>query len=360
MTFRPRIIGSAMASPGNHYAQRALSDALCFHVLGGDWETNPEVTAESGLIRRLFRASAVEHRQMAADVLSYYAETRSTGDRMNEYERLSYPLAREALEACLSSVDRQGRDITDFIVVSCTGYSAPGLDIQLARDLGMPASVRRLVIGHMGCFGALVALRSAFALLAAYKRAVVAVLAVELCSLHFNPALDLASLSGFALFGDAAAALVLTGSKDAPGPELVDVYCAADFDSADQMSWRILDEGFIMGLSRRIPVTLRRNVGSVVDNLLAPHGLTPTDITHWLVHPGGPDILEVVGDKLALDDEQLALSWEVLREHGNCSSPTVLLVLDRLLRARRARPGEWGVMMAFGPGLTLESCLLRF
>ncbi len=103
-----------------------------------------------------------------------------------------------------------------------------------------------------------------------------------------------------------------------------------------------------------------RSVGGVVEGLLAPHDLRAADITHWIVHPGGPAILEAVQRKLELGDEQLAGSWEVLRERGNCSSATVLLILERLLRSGRARAGEWGVMMAFGPGLTLETCLLRF
>ncbi|MGZ3666344.1 MAG: 3-oxoacyl-[acyl-carrier-protein] synthase III C-terminal domain-containing protein, partial [Ktedonobacterales bacterium] len=115
-----------------------------------------------------------------------------------------------------------------------------------------------------------------------------------------------------------------------------------------------------MGLSPRVPVSLRRNIAGVVAQLLAPHNLTVADVTHWLVHPGGPSILDAIRGKLELTDDQMALSWKALREHGNCSSTTVLLMLDELLRSRQANPGEWGVMMAFGPGLTLETCLLRF
>ena len=164
----------------------------------------------------------------------------------------------------------------------------------------------------------------------------------------------------FALFGDAAAAVLVSDDPNATGPELVDTYCAAEFGAADQMSWTITDYGFVMGLSPRVPVTLRRTVAGVVGRLLAPHGLTSRDVTHWLVHPGGPSILDVIQHKLELSDEQMALSWQVLREHGNCSSATVLVMLDELVRSGRFQPGEWGVMMAFGPGLTLETCLLRF
>jgi predicted naringenin-chalcone synthase len=127
-----------------------------------------------------------------------------------------------------------------------------------------------------------------------------------------------------------------------------------------QMSWTIGDDGFAMTLSPRVPVSLRRIVRDVVDHLLRPHGLAVEDVQHWIVHPGGPSILEVVQARLGLSDEQMDPSWTVLREHGNCSSATVLLILDCMMRSERARPGEWGVMLAFGPGLTVETALLRF
>jgi predicted naringenin-chalcone synthase len=180
------------------------------------------------------------------------------------------------------------------------------------------------------------------------------------CSLHLSPSDDAESLTSFALFGDAAAALLIGHGADATGPEIVDTYCAADFASADQMSWTITDQGFVMGLSPRVPVSLRRNIAGVVEGLLAPHGLRASDITHWITHPGGPSILTVIQRQLELSDEQMALSWQTLRDHGNCSSATVLLILEALLRSGKPRRGEWGVMMAFGPGLTLETCLLRF
>jgi len=153
---------------------------------------------------------------------------------------------------------------------------------------------------------------------------------------------------------------VLGHDETATGPEVVDTYCAADFASADQMSWTISNEGFVMGLSSRVPITLRRNIGGAMEGLLAPHDLRPSDIAHWIVHPGGPSILTVIQRALELSDEQMRLSWQILREHGNCSSATVLLILEALLRSGKPRRGEWGVMMAFGPGLTLETCLLRF
>lgn len=133
-----------------------------------------------------------------------------------------------------------------------------------------------------------------------------------------------------------------------------------DCAAAALVTWDVRDAGFIMGLSARVPITLRRHVKDATKQLLAPQGLTIRDVTHWLVPPGGPSILEAIAGKLENRDEQLAHSWEVLREHGNCSSATVLMVLDEAMKSGATHPGEWGVMMAFGPGLTLEMCLLRF
>jgi len=362
-----RILALGIAQPPYQWRQDDLCDAICAYVLGPDWNARPQAAATVQRIARLFGASGVRERQSAIDVKAFYSEPRSTSERMAEYQRCAYPLGRAAVEQSLARADGvSASQITDLILVSCTGYAAPGIDIQLARDLALSRDVRRVVIGHMGCFGAIVGLRQSMAALAVHPNATVLLLTVELSSLHFARTLDLDTLTSFALFGDAAAALLLSADPTTPispttvGPVIVDSYCAADFDSAEQMSWTISDAGFVMGLSPRVPITLRRNIRGVVERLLAPHGLTTRDVTHWLVHPGGPSILEAIAGKLELSEAQMALSWQVLAEHGNCSSATVLLILDQLLRERRARPGEWGVMMAFGPGLTLETCLLRF
>jgi predicted naringenin-chalcone synthase len=360
MTSSPRIAGAAAALPAYTYRQDVLCEMLSQRLFGDDWTTRSDVADDVRIINRLFAASRVEQRQTAVDLMPYYSEVPTTGQRMRDYERLAYPLAREALEACLEHAHQPAGAVTDTIVVSCTGYMAPGLDILLARDLEMRPDVRKLVIGHMGCAGGIIGLRTALAALRAHEEAVVALTAVELCSLHFALELNFQTLPGLPLFADAATSLFLTNCEDATGPELIDTYCSAAFEAMDQITWKITDQGFLMGLSRRIPITLRRNVACVIERLLAPHDLALSDISHWLVHPGGPDILEVVGDKLSLSEEQMGLSYEVLRDHGNCSSTTVLLMLNRLIRSDRPRPGEWGVMMAFGPGLTLETCLLRF
>ena len=361
MTAYPRIAALATAAPPWRHTRESLLRFVREHLLGEDWEAQPEAREWARQLDRMFQASRVEARQVCVDLASYYQRPRTTGERMETYAEAAYALGRDALEACLRAAPGiSAADLTDLTVVSCTGYTAPGLDIFLARDLEMRPDVRRVVVGHMGCFGALVGLRQLLSVLKADPGNVAALLSVELSSLHFATNLDHDANALLALFGDGAAAAVLSCDEDARGPEIVDVYCMADFSAASQMTWEVGDAGFIMGLSPRVPVTLRRHVKAATERLLAPHGLAIGDISHWLVHPGGPSILEAIAEKLEISDEQLAHSWNVLSKHGNCSSATVLMVLNEAITSGATHPGEWGVMMAFGPGLTLEMCLLRF
>lgn len=360
MVHHPRILAVGSAHPAYHYSQHEMLHYAQRQLLGEDWAAHPQTARRGEHLAQLFTAAHVQQRQFAVSLDEYYAQPRTVGERMADFQRLAPPLAHAALTSALAKAAIPASAIADFITVSCTGYAAPGLDVVLARDLAMPREVRRVNVGHMGCYGAMVGLRQALATTRAYPGSTAAVLCTELTGLHFMPTDDEEVLTSFALFGDAAAAVVLRDDPTASGPELVEATSLADFASADQMSWTITDQGFVMTLSPRVPVTLRRNIGTAMERLLAPQNLTTRDITHWLVHPGGPSILEAIERKLTLTPEQMAISWQMLRDHGNCSSATVLLILEELMRSGTPKHGEWGVMMAFGPGLTLEACLLRF
>ncbi|HEX9069943.1 MAG TPA: type III polyketide synthase [Ktedonobacterales bacterium] len=362
MSVLPRVVAITSADPEFVFAQEDLIPVAQERILGPAWQGEADNAGRASRIERLFRATRVRSRRSVVDLPAYYSVLRSTGDRMATYAATALPLASNAVSACIEAagVAYDAERISDVTVVSCTGYQAPGLDILLARDLGMRGDVRRVVIGHMGCYGALVGLRQAYDALRSHPDGAVLLVSVELCGLHFAPSDDAEVITSFALFGDGCVATLLANEPAAAGPALVDTLCVADYASADQMSWTVTDAGFAMGLSPRVPVTLRRQVRAVVTRLLDRHGLATGDVAHWLVHPGGPSILDAVAGRLGLSDEQMALSWEVLAERGNCSSTTVLLMLEKLLSERRPERGEWGVMMAFGPGLTLETALLRF
>ena len=319
--------------------------------------------ADARVARTVWERSGIRTRHGVVDPTQEDISGWGTGDRMRRFVSEAMPLGKEAVGAALADAGLAPADVGLFAVVSCTGYATPGLDILLARDLGMTDAVQRLHIGHMGCYAALPGLAAVADFTAARSRPSV-LLCLELTSLHVQPATetaragtptpdDLQQMVAHALFSDAAAAVVLT--PGGPGLDVVDVIARTDVGTADHMTWDVTDLGFKMGLSPRVPDVLAKHARPVVDTLLGRHGLACADVAHWAVHPGGRRIVEVVGEVLDLTEAQLAPSYEVLRDYGNCSSATVLLVLEQLVVA----PGEWAVAMAFGPGLTLYAVLLR-
>jgi predicted naringenin-chalcone synthase len=309
------------------------------------------------LARRIFFNAGVRTRQAAVSPLLEDVSDWSTERRMRRYQVEAMPLGKEAVARALTDAAVAAEDLGLFVVCSCTGYATPGLDILLARDLGMAPQVRRLFVGHMGCYAALPGLATATDFVLAQGRPAL-LLCAELTSLHLQPAgarADLQQIVSHALFSDAAAAVVVAPATG--GYAVREVAAVTDTTTADHMTWDVSDQGFRMGLSPRVPDVLAVHVRPMVDELLAGHGLTVGEVDGWAVHPGGPKILDVVQDRLSLDDDALAPSHEVLARYGNCSSPTVLLALDAL--RRRPAPPSRIVMLAFGPGLTLYGTLLE-
>ncbi|MCV2490208.1 type III polyketide synthase [Geodermatophilus sp. YIM 151500] len=302
--------------------------------------------------RRIFASSGVRRRHAVANPVDEDLSAWSTGARMVRYVEEALPLGKQAVAGALDAAGLPPGGVGMFAVATCTGYATPGLDIRLAADLGMPPGLQRLLIGHMGCYAAVPGLAAVGDYVTARARPAV-LLCCELTSLHVQPAqADLEQVVAHALFSDAAAAVVLEPGAGR-GRRLAGVVARTDASTADHMTWDVTDLGFRMGLSPRVPDVLSRYVGEVVDELLTHAGLRPEDVAGWAVHPGGPRILDVVRDELGLPETSVAASRRVLAEHGNCSSATVLLVLEEL-------SGVDGpvVAMAFGPGLTLYAALL--
>jgi predicted naringenin-chalcone synthase len=218
----------------------------------------------------------------------------------------------------------------------------------------MSPGTQRLFIGHMGCYAALPGLGTVCDFVASRCRPAL-LLCLELTSLHLQPPTrDPQQIVAHALFSDAAAAVAVLPSG--PGYAVREITAMTDTATADHMTWDVTDLGFRMGLSPRVPDVLAEHVGPVVTELLDRHGLAVSEIDGWAVHPGGPKILDVVRDSLGLPEERIAPSRDTLATHGNCSSPTVLLIMNAL--RRRPVPPRTMVMLAFGPGLTLYATLL--
>lgn len=302
--------------------------------------------------KRIFMNAGVTRRHAVANPLDEDLSGWGTGARMERYVQEALPLGKQAVAGALDDAGLAPGDVGLFAVATCTGYATPGLDIRLASDLGMPPGLQRLLIGHMGCYAAIPGLAAVGDFVAARSRPAV-LLCCELTSLHVQPAQrDLEQVVAHALFSDAAAAVVVEPGAGR-GRRLAGVVARTDASTADLMTWDVTDLGFRMGLSPRVPDVLSRHVGEVVDELLTGAGLRAEDVAGWAVHPGGPRIIDVVRDELGLAEEQVAASRRVLSEHGNCSSATVLLVLQEM-----ADVDGPVVAMAFGPGLTLYAALL--
>jgi len=340
-----RIAGIATAVP-SPMDQQALWDGFFSKHYDG-----------SRLAERVWASSGVTTRHGVVNPLVEDVSTWGTGARMRRYVEEALPLGKDAVSSALAQAGVAAEDVGLFAVVSCTGYATPGLDILLARDLGMPAGVQRLFVGHMGCYAAIPGLAAASDAVAARGLTTV-LLCIELTSLHVQPATDEAQqMVAHALFSDAATAVVLTPQDR--GLTVVDTVARTDVAHHTYMTWDVTDLGFRMGLSPQVPDVLATHVRDVVETFLAGHGLTIGDVKGWAIHPGGPRILDVCRDELGLDESELDASRETLRDYGNCSSPTVLIALDALRRKRSFAAGDPVVALAFGPGLTLYGTLLR-
>ncbi|MEJ3743094.1 type III polyketide synthase [Actinomycetes bacterium KLBMP 9797] len=343
-----RIAGLGTALPPSSN-QDELWDGFFAHHYAG---------TTRALAQRIFANSGVRTRQAVVNPLLEDVSEWPTARRMHRYLVEALPLGKEAVGRALTDAGLDAADIGLFAVCSCTGYVTPGLDILLARDLGMAADAQRLFVGHMGCYAALPGLGAVADFVTARGRPAL-LLCTELTSLHLQPAaarVDTQQIVAHALFSDAAAAVVVVPDAGS-GYAVREVAAVTDTSTADHMTWDVTDLGFRMGLSPRVPQVLSQHVRGLVDDLLARHGLGVSDVDGWAVHPGGPRILNVVQRELALPDEALAASRETLSAYGNCSSPTVLLILDAL--RRRPEPPQWILMMAFGPGLTLYATLFE-
>ncbi|WP_348614350.1 type III polyketide synthase [Kocuria rhizophila] len=284
-----------------------------------------------------------------------------THARNQIYTRNARELFVAAGRAALSGVGPgiTAADVTHVVTVSCTGFFAPGPDVRVAKDLGLPADVKRVHLGFMGCNAAFPALQTAATACRADPDAVVLVVCVELCTLHLHVRNDPDTVMGNALFADGAAAAVVTARDVAvPGAalELVDFETTLAPVGEDELAWSLGDEGFEMILGTYVPRIIDDHVTDALAPLLRRTGLSVADIPQWAVHPGGRSILDKVESRLGLSAEQMAPSRAVLRDAGNMSSATILFVLARLLQT--GTPGHVAAM-AFGPGLSIESALLR-
>ena len=282
-----------------------------------------------------------------------------TSERMEFYRKEALGLASSAVDNCFSALEEDLQAVTHLITVSCTGMYAPGLDIDLVEQLDLRTDVERTAINFMGCYAAFNALKLANHIAANDAQARVLMVAVELCSLHFQKSDDEDSLLSNALFSDGAAAAVVSGEPiNKTHLSLENFYSDLALEGKEEMGWFIRDLGFEMKLTAEVPAMIKTGIGKLTAQLLSR--MADHNIRHYAIHPGGRKILEVIEEELKISQENNEASRRVLAEYGNMSSPTVLFVLKDLLgKLDQQHHDEDILSFAFGPGLTLESMLLK-
>lgn len=349
----PAILGLSTAVPSQCYEQDEILKMLRQYM------------SSSAKTDALFANAGVGSRYLAVDG-SYYQTERTTQQRNERYMEEAVPLGALAIARCLERAGVTAQEVSDLIVVSCTGIDTPGLDLHLAGRMGMPPGLHRTCVLGMGCYGAFPGLLRAREAALARPGALALVAAVEICSLHFQPGdRSIENVVSSALFSDGAAA-ALIGLRPAGAqpqgsfPRLIDAATFCDYQTFDHMAFHLTDHGFRMSLSAYVPKLLAAKIEDFVDELLRRNGRARADVRHWGVHPGSSRILDYVEQRLALQPGALDASRKTLFEYGNMSSATILFVLEQLQRQARPQPGDLGVLMSFGPGLTMEGALVEW
>ncbi len=348
-----KIVSVATAFPKNYYSQEVLLGALQ-QYWNGKLE-NPQV------LSRLFSRAGVDGRHLALPLLEYY-NLNSLGDNNRAWFRAAEELGSQALCRAASGIGLDRERIRALLFLSITGVSSPSIDARLINRLELSPQVRRMPVFGLGCVGGAAGIARAADYVRAYPDQVAALVSVETCSLTLQrDDLSVANLISSALFGDGAASVIVAGSDtEFTGPEIVSTRSTFYPDTENVMGWDISEKGFRIVLSARVPDVIRENLGRDVDALLDEHDLRRTDIGSWIMHTGGPKILEATQEALGLADGALEASWECLRKVGNLSSASVLVVLEEFMMRRRPEPGSFSVLGAMGPGFCSELVLLRW
>ncbi|MEL7145186.1 MAG: type III polyketide synthase [Bacteroidota bacterium] len=320
----------------------------------------------------LYRASGIRYRHSVladyarpVDQFEFYPANKSLdpfpniSQRMRVYEEEAIKLSLNAIENALPS-HFDYSSVTHLITISCTGMYAPGLDIEIVRELGLSSSVHRTAINFMGCYAAFNGFKLAASICKGDPNACVLLVAVELCTIHFQKDLSEDTLLANALFSDGAAAALITASPTNGSLKMENFHSDIAFSGIEEMAWQIDHSGFVMKLTALVPTIIEQHIESLTEHLLKSLGISLEDIDYYAIHPGGKRILAVIERKLKIKAHQNRTAHEVLKEFGNMSSPTILFVLKELQAQLKGSTDTSKLLsFAFGPGLTLESMLLE-
>lgn len=309
---------------------------------------------QSGITQRF---SVIADYSRTIDEWKFYPQTEnldpfpSLEQRMTVFHKQAPLLSVDAIRDCLHHEHDQ-KKITHLITVSCTGMSAPGLDLQLVELMDLEKNISRTSLNFMGCYAAIHALKIADAICKADTKAQVLIVCTELCTLHFQRENTPDNITASLLFGDGSAAVLIAGN-DHDGLTIDHFYSEVIAKGKRDMAWELSSNGFLMTLSGYVPDLIEEDFSLIVDRALARENIKKNAITHWCIHPGGKRILEAIHKSLEFANGQLNASYKILNEFGNLSSASILFVLKEMLRDKKEIKKIFGA--AFGPGLTVET-----
>jgi alkylresorcinol/alkylpyrone synthase len=349
----PRLTTVARAVPPHHADQEQLIAA--FRDLWAKEYFNLE------RIEQLHRAVEVKGRYLALPI-EQYLPMKTFEARNDAWIRCAVEIGERVVGDALNRAELTPKEIDAIFFVSVTGVATPSIDARLVNRLGFRSDIKRTPIFGLGCVAGAAGTARVADYLRAYPKQHALLLSVELCSLTLQREdVSIANIISSGLFGDGAAAAVLSGAEVARfGPRIVDTRSIFYADTERVMGWDFVDGGFKVVLSSAVPEMVSKHIRGDVDGFLSAHGLSRGKIAHWVAHTGGPKVLQAFETTLELPADALARSWRSLREVGNLSSASVLHVLSELLESREPKPGEYGLMLAMGPGFCSELVLLQW
>lgn len=348
-----RIAATSTAFPPYYFQQQEVVEAL-----KAWWGRDPQSAA---VLERLHSRTGVDGRYFSRS-LSDYAALDTWGKANNVWIETAEQLGQQAIEDLLSQTGAPREQIGALFFVSVTGIASPSIDARLVNRLKLSRHIKRNPIFGLGCVAGAAGLARAADYVRAYPDQIAVLLSVELCSLTWQR--DDHSVANFisaGLFGDGAAAVMVAGeSVKLDGPRIAANRQFFYPDTQNVMGWDISEKGFQIVLSPDVPKVVRENLGRDVDTFLAEQGLVRSDIGSWIMHTGGPKVLEATAEALGLNNGALEISWQALRRVGNLSSASVLVVLDDVMKHHRPKPGARSVLAAMGPGFCAEMLLLEW
>src|SRR5919106_845623 len=297
--------------------------------------------------------------------LERYTKPTTFEERNNAYIEAALELGEQTICALLDHSQMSPQEIDQLTIISTTGIAVPALDARLMNRIPFSRGMKRLPLFGLGCVGGAAGITRTADYLQGHPEESVILFAVELCSLTIQrDDLSMANLVASGLFGDGAAAVLMVGDdhpRAQPGmPRVIDSQSHFFPETEHIMGWDVTNSGFKVLLSADIAQLAQSEIRPIMETFLGKHDLTIAGIDHWLVHPGGPPVIQALTDGLGLPNEALTLSWETLAEAGNVSSASVLLILDKTMKRLQPKSGEWGILMAMGPAFCAELVLLQW